>query len=466
MLRILATTSLLPLLVVSGLQTAQKTNRSKKDNMVLDIQGLKTLCYQFFNFIPRTIRILFCLTFLIYNYLYSQPLTLRDVIIEAKKNNPTLIKAEKSVKLARLQYQSSFTNFLPQLSANAGVSQTDSDGSCWSKGYSYGFSGKLSVFSGFSDISNTSSKNIQLSIAETDYKKTLSNTVFNLKKSFMELLWSQESVKLAQEILKRRTENYELVKFKYDAGREDRGSLLRVEADKYQAEYELSKAKRSVVSASSELLKDMGRDSNSVSEIPTAAGSFTLDESMPVPVFGEVLLNIPDYVIAKNNLEKSEYDLTSAKSQLYPEISLSGSASKTGDRWTLSNDNRSVSLGLSYPFFPGGRNYYDIKISQTNKVILEEAFRSTRQQLVSTLSSVWNDFINAVESVKVSQMYFLAAQEQSKITSTKYINGLTSYQDWYTVENDFTNSQRSLLNAKKNAVIAEANWKNVIGMVE
>jgi len=374
-----------------------------------------------------------------------------------------IVKAEKSVKLARLQYQSSITSFLPQLSANAGVSQTDSDGSGWSKAYSYGLSGKLSVFSGFSDTSNTSSKSIQSKIAEAEHTKTLSEVVFNLKKSFTELLWSQESVKLAEEILKRRTENYELVKFKYDAGREDRGSLLQVEADKYQAEYELSKAKRSVVSASRELLKDMGLASDNGAEIPTAAGSFTIGQSTTVPVFGEVLLNIPDYVIAKNNLEKSEYDLTSSKSQLYPKISFFGSVSKTGENWPPSSERQSVTLGFSYPFFPGGRNYYDIKIAQTNKAISEEAFRSTQQQLASTLSSVWNDFINAVESVKVSQMYFLAAEEQSKITSTKYINGLTSYQDWYTVENDFTNSQRSLLNSKKNAVISQANWKNLLG---
>jgi len=401
-----------------------------------------------------------------FNCLYTQPLSWRDVLIHTKKNNPAILSEEKSVKSARLQYQSSFTNFLPQLSANAGVSQADSDGSDWSKDYSYGLSGRISLFSGFSDISNTSSKSVQLKIAEAGYNKTLAGVIFDLKKSFYELLWSQESVELAGEILKRRTENYELVKFKYDAGREDRGSLLRVEADKYQAEYELSKAKRSVASASRELLKDMGMDSDSVPEIPAATGSFTVDGSSPVPVFGELLLDIPDYIIAKNNLEKSEYDLTSAKSQLYPEISLSGSASKTGDRWPLSNDRRSVTLGLSYPFFPGGRNYYDIKISQTNKAISEEAFRSTRQRLASTLFSAWNDFINAVESVKVSEMYFSAAQEQSKITSTKYINGLTSYQDWYTVENDFTNSQRSLLNAKKNAVISQANWKNVLGLGE
>lgn len=398
--------------------------------------------------------------------LYSQPFTWQDVLAQAKKNNSILLKAEKSVKSARLQYQSSFTNFLPQLSANAGVSQADSDGSGWSKDYSYGLSGRLSVFSGFSDTSNTSSKSIQLKIAEAEYKKTLSGVVFNLTKSFTELLWSQESVKLAREILKRRTENYELVKFKYDAGREDRGSLLRVEADKYQAEYELSKAKRSVVSASRELLKDMGLASDNGAEIPVASGSFIVDESTSVPVFGVVLLNIPDYVIAKNNLEKSEYDLRAAKSQLYPEVSLSGSISKSGAVWPPSNERQSVGLGLSYPFFPGGRNYYDIKIAETNKAISEEEFRLTQQQLASTLSSVWNDFINAVESVKVSEMYFSAAQEQSKITSAKYINGLTSYQDWYTVENDFTNSQKFLLNAKKNAVISEANWKNVLGLGE
>ncbi|MBI5573901.1 MAG: TolC family protein, partial [Elusimicrobia bacterium] len=339
----------------------------------------------------------------IFNYfcLYSQPLTLQDVLAQAKKNNPILLKAEKSVKLARLQYQSSFTNFLPQLSANAGISQADSDNSGWSKDYSYGLSGRVSVFSGFSDTSNTSSKRIQLKIAQAEYKKTLSGVVFSVKKSFTELLWSQESVKLAEEILKRRTENYELVKFKYDAGREDRGSLLRVEADKYQSEYELSKSERSVVSAAQELLKDIGNNSDNGAEIPSVAGSFTIGQSTSVPVFGEMLLNIPDYVIAKNNLDKLEYDLKAAKSQLYPEISLSGSVSKTGDKWLPENSRQSVDLQLSYPFFPGGRNYYDIKLAQTDKAISEEAFRSVQQQLTSMLFSVWNDFINEVESVNV-----------------------------------------------------------------
>ncbi|MEW6558318.1 MAG: TolC family protein [Elusimicrobiota bacterium] len=296
-----------------------------------------------------------------------------------KKNNPAILSAEKSVRNARLRYQSSFTDLMPQLSANAGVSQSDSSGTDWSKDYSYGLSGRLSVFSGFADISDSSSKNTQLKIAEAEYNKTLSAEIFNVKKSFYELLWSQESVKLAEQILKRRSKNYELVKFKYDAGREDRGSLLRVEADKEQSGYELSKAKRNVVSAIKQLFKDIGEDSGNTSEIPVATGSFKLDESTATPVFSELLVNIPDYIIAKNNLEKSEYDLRAAKSQLYPEISVSGSVSKSGSSWPPSDARHSVSLNLSYPFFPGGRNYYDIKIAQTNKAISEEAFRSTRQ---------------------------------------------------------------------------------------
>ncbi|HAX61571.1 MAG TPA: hypothetical protein DCX95_03290 [Elusimicrobia bacterium] len=431
-----------------------------------NVRGLLTL-----DFGLRTVFILFLLLTSDFGLrtsdcLYSQPLTWQDVLIEAKKNNPAIISAEKSVENARLRYQSSITSFLPQLSANAGVSQSDSGESDWSKDYSYGLSGRLSIFSGFADVSDVSVKKIQLKIAEAEYDKTLSGVIFNLKKSFYELLWSQEAVKLAEQILKRRSENYELVKFKYDAGREDKGSLLRVEADKEQAEYELSKAKRNVVSAVKQLFKDMGEDSGDISEIPVAAGSFTINESTAVPVFGELLVNIPDYIIAKNNLEKSEYDLRAAKSQLYPEVSVSGSISKSGDSWPPPDERRSISLNLSYPFFPGGRNYYDVKIAQTDKAISEEAFRSTRQQLTSSLFSVWNDFINAVESVKVSEMYFKASEEQSKITSMKYINGLASYQDWYTVENDFTNSQRSLLNAKKNAVISEAEWKNVLGLGE
>ncbi|MDD5686899.1 MAG: TolC family protein [Elusimicrobia bacterium] len=397
------------------------------------------------------------------NFSHSQQLTWQDVLAEAKTKNPDLIKAEKGIKKARLSYYSSFTNFLPQLSASAGAGQSKSSDNSESKNYSYGLSGRLSLFSGFSDISQSQSSNIGLKIAELEYKRALSDMVFSLKQSFVNLLLAQETVVLTEAILKRRSENYELVKFKYDAGIEDKGSLLRVDADKLQAEYELARAKRALGTASTQMVRDIGRDEF---EVISVTGTFTVVVPKEVPASNELLIETPDYLIAEYNVEKSRYDLKSTMSELYPDVSLSGNISQSGNKWAPENRNESVSLGLSYSFFPGGRNIYDVKIAKTNVMVVEQTLRFTRQQIMSRLESVWNDFIDTFENVKVSEKYLEASQEQSEIASTKYINGLVSYQDWYVVENDYINAQKSLLSVRKNAVLSEASWKNILGLAE
>jgi len=234
----------------------------------------------------------YCFILFIAEDIHSQSFSWQDVLSESKKLNSTLIRAEESIKNARLSYHVSFTNFLPQLSASAGISESKSDVSDIRESYSYGLSGRLSLFSGFSDISQLKSRKLDLQIAELEYKRVLSDTIYNLKTSFVNLLYAQETVKLSEEILKRRSEIYELVKFKYDAGLEDKGSLLRVEADKYQAEYDLSKSKRNIRTASVQMLKDIGKDEF---EVIVVTGSLNVYISTDVVPTYKVIKEIPDY---------------------------------------------------------------------------------------------------------------------------------------------------------------------------
>ncbi len=57
----------------------------------------------------------------------------------------------------------------------------------------------------------------------------------------------------------------------------------------------------------------------------------------------------------------------------------------------------------------------------------------------------------------------IAFEEQSRIVTQKYLNGFVSYYDWYNVENDFIDSKKILLNARKEAMLSESNWKNKLG---
>jgi outer membrane protein TolC len=402
---------------------------------------------------------------------FAKALVWEDVLSEAKKKNPGIISAHQSLKSARLSYRSAFTNFLPQLSASAGWKKSSSitsfesfaEGGSENEEFNYGISGRLSIFSGFKNSSKLKQKRTELKREEAKFKRTVSDTIYDLKVAFAQVLRGQKTISLSEEILKRRRENTQLVKLRYEAGREDRGAYLRSEADLYQAEYETSSAKRNLKTQQMKLLKEMGRDEF---EVITVSGVFKVALPEGISSFQELLVENPDYLVARYGVDSSKYNLRYTRGAFYPQISFSGSTSRSGPEWPLERARWNVGLSLSYPFFSGGKKIYNLKIARTDKVKSEENFREIKQEILFQLEQAYNGLIDAVENVKVREKYFIASQERAKISGVKYINGFISYQDWNTIENEFINSKKSLLGAKFNAFVAWAEWKKVLGEEE
>ena len=412
---------------------------------------------------------------------FAKALVWEDVLAEAKKKNPGIISAHQSLKSARLSYRSAFTNFLPQLSASAGWKKSSSitsfesfaEGGSENEEFDYGISGRLSIFSGFKNSSKLKQERAELKREKAKFKRTVSDTVYDLKVAFAQVLRGQETISLSEEILKRRRENTQLVKLRYEAGREDKGAYLRSEADLYQAEYEFSKAKRNLKTQQMKLLKEMGRDEfeprpseRGVGEVIAVSGVFKVAPPEGILSFQELLAENPDYLVARYGVDSSKYNLRYVRGAFYPQISFSGSTSRSGPEWPLERARWNVGLSLSYPFFSGGKKIYDLKIARTDKVKSEENFREIKQEILFQIEQVYNGLIDAVENVKVREKYFIASQERAKISGVKYINGFISYQDWDAIENEFINSKKSLLGAKFNAFVAWAEWKKVLGKGE
>ena len=402
---------------------------------------------------------------------FAEALVWEDVLREAKEKNPRVISARQSLKSASLSYKSSFTSFLPQISASAGWSKSSSitsfesfaEGGREDEEFNYGISGRLSVFSGFKNSSKLKQERAGLKQEEAKFKRTFSDMIYDLKVAFAQVLKAQNTISLSEEILKRRRENTQIVKLRYEAGREDKGAYLRSEADLYQAEYEFSKAKRNLKTQQTKLLKEMGRDEF---EVTAVSGTFKVVPPEGILSFQELLAQSPDYLVARYGVDSAKYNLRYTKGAFYPQISFSGGTSRSGPEWPLERARWGLGLSLSYPFFSGGKEIYNWKIAQTDKLKSEENLREVKQQILLGLEQAYSGLIDAVENVKVREKYFIASQERAKISRVKYVNGLISYQDWDAIENDFINSEKSLLDAKFNAFVASAEWKKVLGEEE
>lgn len=402
---------------------------------------------------------------------FAEALVWEDVLREAKEKNPGIITAGQSLKSASLSYKSSFTSFLPQISASAGWTKSSSitsfesfaEGGSENEEFNYGISGRLSVFSGFKNSSKLKQQRAEFKGEEAKFGRTVSDTIYDLKVAFAQVLTAQKTISLSEEILKRRRENTEIVKLRYEAGREDKGAYLRSEADFYQAEYEFSKAGRSLKTQQVKLLKEMGRDEF---EVIAVSGILKVVPPEEILSFQELLVKNPDYLVARYEVDSAKYNLRYTKGDFYPQISFSGGTSRSGPEWPLERARWNVGLSLSYPFFSGGKTIYDWKIVQTNKVKSEENLREVKQEILLGLEQAYNGLIDATDNVKVKEKYLIASEERAKISRVKYINGLISYQDWDAIENEFINSKKSLLDAEYSGFVASAEWKRVLGEEE
>lgn len=386
-----------------------------------------------------------------------------NVVAEAKSKNPALVKAAESLDQARWALKSSYSNFLPQVSANAGATHSDADDRGYSRSYSYGLSGSLSLFTGFADAATVRSRSYDVRIAEENYARTLSDTLYSLRKSFVDLLWAQETVRLSQDILKQREQNYDMVQLKYESGREDKGSLMRIDADRIQARFDLEKAQRALSNASLALVKAIGRDDFSVI---TVTGTLVPGQVPGSVDLRQLIAQTPEHLVAQYSIGKAEADITTAKSAFYPDLKLSAGTSRSGPQWAPETGQWNAGLTLSLPLFTGGRDYYSLKTASSAKTVAQQTLRQMDEQLAVKLNSSYNSFVDAAGNVDVREKYLTASDVQARISTTKYINGLTSYQDWYTIENDYISSQKSLLNARHDAVLAEAQFKNNLGAGE
>ncbi|MFN3550574.1 MAG: TolC family protein, partial [Endomicrobiia bacterium] len=208
-------------------------------------------------------KLIFLITITFFtSFLFSsaENLSWNEILKEAKEKNLQLRQAELNLKQTKIAIEKLKGEFYPQISLGGTASKNYKENFESETNYSYNLSLGMDIFSGFTRINNLRLQIVELQIIEENYKRTMADVVSELKKNFVDLYYSQEMIVLSEKILQRRNQNYELVKLKYESGREDLGSFLRVEADKFQTEYELNKAKRDYEQKVRQLLKTIGRD--------------------------------------------------------------------------------------------------------------------------------------------------------------------------------------------------------------
>jgi outer membrane protein TolC len=400
-----------------------------------------------------------------------------ECVKEAKQNNPDLTSAKEMLNQARASKEITRSAALPQISgdgseittkgpssAGSGSSSQSSQVSTKSRKtttYQYELTGEQLVFDSFKTSYDLSTAERNIIASRYNYDVTSSNVRLRLRSAFIALLESQELLKVTEEIEVRRRQNAELVKLRYEGGREHKGSLLTAEANLAQAIYDVTQARRAIYLSQRRLSKELAR---AVFTPMTVEGDLEVrDQVRERPDFEKLGQTNPllSQLIAQK--EAAKFGVKSAYAQLFPQVYASGSMGNTSTQWFPDKNEWSVGTTIKVPIFDGGNTIATISKAKATLGQAQADERSGRDGVILTLSDTWTQLQNSVDMVEVQRKFVEATRERSRIAESEYSIGLLLFDNWIIIEDDYVKAKKAFLAAQTAALIAEASWVQAKG---
>lgn len=401
-----------------------------------------------------------------------------DCVKEAKAQHPDLVTAREKVNQAKAAKEITRSAVLPQVTGTAAETTSNGtliSGSGTSSGsgvasiqgssssssgpntrYSYGGTVQQLLFDGFKTSYSLSSNERNIEAFRYNYDVTSSNVRLRLRTAYADLLAAQELVKVTEEIESRRRQSLELVKLRYEGGREHRGSLLTSEADLAQAIYDVNQAKRNIYLSQRQLIKELGK--KTFTPFMATGGLEVKEADRDRPDFEKLSDTAPllQQLIAQK--EAARFGLSSAKAGFLPQVFATGGESNSNTNAFPDRNQWSVGTSLTFPIFDGGNTIATVQQAKAVLGQAEASERSGRDGVILTLSNTWTQLQNTIDNVGVQRKVLEAAEVRAKIAEAEYSIGLLIYDNWIIIENDLVSAKKNFVNAELNALIAEANW--------
>lgn len=383
-----------------------------------------------------------------------------EALRRALEKNPRVKAAENELAATASRLRSSQWQFAPRLTAEAAWGQ--SGGSRSRTGTENTYSTTLGVHQNifnltyFGDLSQAQaahdSRKIGLEIAKLDL-------IRSLKTTFAKALYSQRLAQLSKSIIERRRRNLELVELRYEGGRENRGAVLLSKANLEDARLEQLQAENALKVSLTELKTLMELEE---------AETIVLDGEPPISPpptqvdYESLLQSTPERVQALANEKQKEAAITSARGDLFPSLGLSANIGRYGDQFLPQTDGWSVGVTLSIPF-GNGPGYYRLQAARADAYAESYKRRSTENDLRVRIENAHRTYIESDKRVAIAEDFLKATRARAEIARKRYELGLVSFDEWDRIESDLVSRERAALQAKRDRIIAEAEWEYLIG---
>ena len=372
---------------------------------------------------------------------------LQSLIETALSNNTNLLNAALNVKMVEDQLMVAKLAFVPGFTFSPQGTLASWDGGKTSKTYSLPVTASWSIDL-FGNLLNQKRSAQMALLATRDYQQVVQTKVIsNVANMYYTLLMLDKQLEVVNDMTKLTEETWKIMKIQKELGRVKETSVQSAEANYYSVQAQATDLKRQIRETENSLSLLLGQQAQSIQRGTFEGQSLPAEFSTGVSL--QLLNNRPDVHYAEMSLAQCFYDVNTARSRFYPNITISGTGAYTNSggggitnpgKWLLS------AVGsLTQPIFAHGQIVAGLKAAKSKQ---EQAFNTWQNAVLSAGSEVSNAHVlynSSDEKSKLEEKQVASLKKNVEYNKMLFNDGSATYLEVIT-------AQQSLLNAELSKV--------------
>lgn len=411
------------------------------------------------------------------------PITLDEAIRRARSNAPAAVQARGAERSNRAAVRSAYGALLPDISVGLGggrqfvdpnsLTRINAQGENVTVGkpgwtYSNGLSLDMTLFNGGQSFYDIKIAKANVAASEASGVAQDFQVALDVSQQFYNALAARESEDAARTQLELARQQMRYASIRVASGVATKSDSLRSLIQVGNAQLALLTAQTNLRAADAALTRIIGSDVT-VTAAPADSSLPSLDSlALDTASLSRLAENGPAVRQAESSLEAARTSRRASRAPYLPTVTAGYSRSGSGiGRFGLGNDPYSyggrLSFSLSYPLFNGfsrETNVVRADVAEDNAAAaLRDARLAARQLLVQNVDLLRT----AQQRVSVQLISVAAAQEDLRVQQLRYTAGASTLLDVLTSQNQLSQAETALIQARFDSRVARARLEALIG---
>ena len=388
--------------------------------------------------------------------------TLQETLAAAYDTNPTLASERKSLEQTAENMVQARALALPTLSADGSISDAEvwggpSDGGT----VDYGVSLSQTLYAGGLIRAGIDGARAQYS-AGIEALRATEQVVF------LDAISAHADVVRDTQILSIRSNNVDLLAEQLRAARDrfEVGEITRTDVAQAEARLSASRAQLSAAQATLAASRAAYVRITGIEPVnPDALEGADLDAQSYADAVAVAVENNPDLRAARFGEIVADSNVTLARSNMRPNVSLQASAGESQDSGFSGNTSGSASLTarVSVPIFTGGLNRSRVRAALASADQTRLGTVIVQRQIIEGASNAWSNYLAAQAVIEASSQAVRANEIAFEGVEQEAFVGLRTTLDVLNAEQELLNSRLDLASAQRDLVVASYGLRQIMG---